>query len=146
MANRLRFTLLGIKYDLNQNDFTYLNYESKLKEIEKELSLLNYRKLTMYGKICIIKSLALPKLVHLFFSLPDPPADFFKKLQKICFSFIWNGKIEKIKRTTLYNDYGNGGLKLPHFQSFCRAQKLIWVKKLLDDTNWSEWKTFFIRY
>jgi hypothetical protein len=29
-------------------------------------------------------------------------------------------------------------------QSFCRAHKLIWVRKPLDDTNWSDWKTFLL--
>jgi hypothetical protein len=91
-----------------------------------------------------LKSLALPKLINLFSSLPDPTANFFKKLQNVCFNFIWNGKTDTIKRTTLYNDYENGGLKSPHFQSFCRAQKLIWVRKLLDDTNWSDWKTLLL--
>jgi hypothetical protein len=33
------------------------------------------------GKITIVKSLALSKLVHLFMVLPNPTNDFFKRLE-----------------------------------------------------------------
>ena len=135
-----KFTLLGIKYDLNETDFTALNYESKIKSFEKCLNPWTSRNLTIYGKICILKSVAIPTLVHLFSSLPDPSDDQFKRLQSICFKFIWNNKPDKIKRTTLYNSYENGGFKMPDLKLFCQAQKLGWIKKLLDDENLSEWK------
>jgi len=139
-----RFTLLGIKYDLDQNNFTEGNYTNKIDEFSKCLNLWNYRQLTLYGKICIIKSIALPKLVHLFSALPNPSENDFKKLEQICFNFIWKNGSEKIKRTTLCNSYENGGLKIPNIRLFCMAQKLVWVKKLLDDRIISEWKTLFL--
>jgi hypothetical protein len=40
-----------------------MNYESKIKEFEKILNLWRARKISIFGKICIIKSLALPKLI-----------------------------------------------------------------------------------
>ena len=139
-----QFSLLGIKYDLDHDDFTKQNYEEKSKAFEKTLNCWNTRKLTTYGKICIIKSLALPKLVHLFSSLPNPTEDVFKKLESICFRFIWNEKSEKIKRTTVYNTYENGGFKMPDIRLFCRIQKLTWIKKLMDDKIISNWKTLFL--
>jgi hypothetical protein len=66
-----KFTLLGIKYNLDDEDVTKINYESKIKEFEKTLNLWRARKISMYGKICFIKSLAMPKLIH-FSSLPNP--------------------------------------------------------------------------
>ena len=139
-----QFTLLGITYDLDQEYFTAVNYEKKMREFEKTLKDWNARKLTIYGKICIIKSLALPKLVHLFSSIPNPPDEIVRRLEKMCFQFIWDNKNEKIKRTTLQNMYEKGGLKVPNIKYFCMAQKLIWVKKLLDDNNWSKWKILLL--
>ena len=139
-----KFTLLGIRYNLDEDDFTKINFEQKIKEFNKCLNTWSSRLLTIYGKICIIKTIALPKLVHLFNSLPNPSADVFKRLEKICFNFIWNGGSEKIKRTTLINTYENGGLRVPNIELFCMAQKTVWVKKLLDDMNFAKWKTLFL--
>lgn len=74
------FTLLGIKYNLDEEDFTKINYREKVDNFKKTLNAWNTRKLTIYGKVCIIKSLALPKLVHLFSALPNPPEDILKLL------------------------------------------------------------------
>ena len=139
-----KFTLLGIKYDLDANDFTLSNYEVKLNYFRKILDNWNHRNLTMYGKVCIIKSLALPKLVHLFSSLPNPPINFIKNIEDACFDFIWNGKNDKIKRTTMYSNYDKGGLRIPNIRYFIMAQKISWVKKILDDTNFADWKTLFL--
>ena len=138
------FSLLGIKYNLNEDDFTKVNYEEKIKDFKKVLNVWTGRKLTIYGKICIIKYLALPKLIHLFSSIPDPTEDIFKQLEVICFNFIWNDKVDKIKRSTMYNSYDKGGFRMIDFKLFCKAQKLIWVKKLLDDSNYSDWKIIFL--
>jgi hypothetical protein len=44
--------------------------------------------------------------------------------------------------TTMYNAYDNkGGFKMINIKYFCMAQKLIWFKKLIDDNNFSDWKT-----
>ena len=90
------------------------------------------------------KSLAISKLVHLFSTIPDPPPKMINQLQTICFNFIWKGGSEKIKRLTMYNDYEKGGFKVPDLNSFIMAQKLTWVKKLLDDSTWPDWKTLFL--
>jgi hypothetical protein len=62
--NNGKLTLLGIKYDLDQDEFLSTNYNNKIKELENTLNAWNTRNLTIYGKIGIIKSLALSKLVH----------------------------------------------------------------------------------
>ena len=76
--NNGKFTLLGIKYDLDQEDFLYPNYENKVNEFKESLNLWNSRYLTVYGKICIVKSIALSKLVHFFSAIPDPQPYFLK--------------------------------------------------------------------
>ena len=47
------------------------------------------------------------------------------------FSFLWDNKPDKIKRVTICQDYDNGGLKMLDIDSFEKALKVIWVKKLL---------------
>ena len=53
------------------------------------------------GKVTVVKTFAFPNLVQVFTVLPDPPEDVFKEIDRIMFYFIWNGKTDMIKRTTL---------------------------------------------
>jgi hypothetical protein len=43
----------------------------------------------------------------------------------------------------MYNNYENGGLKVPHVQSFCYSLKITWIKQLLDDLKFDDWKLLF---
>ncbi|KAJ8041025.1 hypothetical protein HOLleu_15511 [Holothuria leucospilota] len=63
------------------------------------------RDLTFYGKIVILKSLALSQFVFLLSVLPNPPESFLRDLNRGLFNFIWGGKGERIKRNTLMQPY-----------------------------------------
>jgi hypothetical protein len=69
-------------------------------------------------KITVIKTFALPKLIRLPTSLPNLPQAKINDLNSLFYNFIWNGKSDKIKRSTLIGDIYQGGLKMIDFQSF----------------------------
>ena len=138
------FTYLGIKIPLNGTlSFHDLNFKSKFEEIKTTLNIWNRRSLTLYGKVTIIKSLVIPKLIYLLCILPDPPLSFFSELQRVLFKFVWSNKKDKIRRSLLYNEYKEGGLKMPLLLSFNRAMKVTWIKRYFDEENKSKWKMFF---
>ena len=85
------------------------------------------RNLTPLGKFTVIKTLLLSKITHLFISLPNPNKelmDELEKLEKTLFRFIWNGKVDRIARKTMYQDFNNGGCRMTHIPSFIKALKL----------------------
>lgn len=51
------------------------------------------RKLTLFGKKSILKSLISAKCVHLFITLPN----IIKELDAMSYKFIWNDGPDKIK-------------------------------------------------
>ena len=61
------------------------------------------RKLILFGRITIIKSLALSKFVSLFLSLPNPPVELIKELEVIFFEFLWNAGPDRITRKLAFN-------------------------------------------
>ena len=65
--------ILGIHFKNNTSNITQVNLEPKLLQIEKEFALWRRRDLTTIGRITVIKSLLISKLVHLFTALPNPP-------------------------------------------------------------------------
>ena len=87
-----------------------------------------------------MKQLALSKLVHLFMTLPDPEKNFFKELEIIFFKFLWGRGGDKVKRTVMMNSLEDGGLRVPHVLSFCKALKFVWIQKLLNPNDLPAWK------
>ena len=66
-----KFRLLGITFTTDLAGIGDINYKNKIDDIKKLFKNWQYRYLTPYGKITVIKSLALSKLIHLVCVLPS---------------------------------------------------------------------------
>ena len=141
---RSTFKLLGINFNLNDSDITKCNYQNKIENIKNLLNNWKLRNLTTIGTITVVKSLALSMLVHLFMVLPSPSKEWINELENIFFRFIWDRGKDKVKRTVMYGAHEDGGLKLPHVLNCIKALKLIWIKKLSDPLDFSDWKILFL--
>ena len=120
-----------------------LNLEPKLNSFKNCLKQWEHRKLSLLGKITVIKTFALPKLIYPFTVLPNPSEDTLQKLIKEMFLFIWNKKPEKIKRETMKLDYREGGLKMLDLKCFLNSIKACWVKRFLCNKGSVLWDTFY---
>lgn len=121
-----RFKYLGIIFTNNMIDMPYLNFKSKVDVVENLLKGWLRRRLTLYGKRTVIKSLALSMLTHTLTVLPSPPLKMLNYLQKVFFKFIWNGGPDKIRRSHLITHYN-----IPCVEMYDKAMKLAWVKRLV---------------
>ena len=65
-----QFNLLGFIYDVDLSKIIMLNYDKKLVKIKSIKNMWKKRKITPIGKVCIVKTLLILKLNHLFISLP----------------------------------------------------------------------------
>ena len=131
------FTLLGINFDNNLTNMQS-NFDDKIEKIEKLLSHWSYRYLTPYGKVTIIKSLALSKLSHVALVIPNPTKQMFKKIETIMYRFLWgNNKSEKVTREDTRLPEKLGGLGMPDIENFWLAFKFSWLRRLL--TSESYW-------
>ena len=129
---------LGIYFSYDKKKSDKLNFEEKLAMMEKLLNIWKMRDLTLIGKITVIKSLALAKLIHAA-SVLELPESFAQKVSSLIFKFIWNDKLPKIKKATLFGEKQDGGHKAPDFTAIDKALKLIWIKRFLDESD-AEWK------
>ena len=133
---------LGLWLSTDPDLANTLNYKEKTEKIRKLLSCWKYRRLTLLGKITVLKSLIASQLVYLFVPLPSNHYA-IKELNDMFYYFLWNGKGDKIKRKVMINEPGNGGLKMIDLCSFNKSLKTTWVKKYLDTTNNGKWKLLF---
>ena len=92
------FTALRIRYDARDlTNITTLNCVDKLNEIEKLLANWKKRNLTLLGRVTVVKSLALSKIVYFLISLPSPPKNFLREVSKQFYRFLWRQKPQKKK-------------------------------------------------
>ena len=83
-------------------------WSEKLESIESCLMKWEKRDLTLFGKVQVMKILALPKII-LSATILHVPQDVISELTKIFFKFLW-GKVDRVKRLKVIQDYFNGGL------------------------------------
>ena len=132
------FTVLGIKFCTNLKEMINLNYKEKIREIKDLLIQWSKRILTPFGKITVIKSLAMAKINHLILALPNPPEAIIKEINHLFYKFIWGGKTDRIKRNVIIKEYSQGGLKMINVQNFFDALKVSWIRRLVKkESKWS---------
>ena len=79
--------ILGIIFSNSNENITRVNLTPKLKQIEREITQWRRRCLTPMGKIAVIKSLLISKLVHMFTALPNPCLAELKQIERLFFFF-----------------------------------------------------------
>ena len=90
-----------------------INYKEILSKIKKLLTWWKQRDLTLMGKIQMIKTFVLSKLIYVSV-LTSVPLWVFEEINKCIFDFLWNGK-DKIKLDIVYLNYDRRGLKMTDF-------------------------------
>ena len=136
---------LGMIFTNNKTDIMKLNLEKKISQFETCLKQWQHRKLTLMGKVTVVKKFALPKLIFALSSLPNPPKSTIDRIEKIMYSFIWDSKPDKIKRSTLIQNYEKGGIRMINIEKFIMSLKVTWVKKILDSCNNGVLKKIYLK-
>ena len=119
---------LGIVFTYNEVDLLQKNFYDKLKNIRMQTRLWSCRGLSLYGKVTIIKSLLILKMLYVFSILPTSE-DFIKHLNSIIYNFLWKGP-DKIGRLATINDLKHGGLDLVDIETSIKALRLAWIGRL----------------
>ena len=134
---------LGIYFTNNKHDILKLNFLNKVEDFHNCLKSWMHRKLTLLGKITVLKCFALPKLVYPLTVLPNPPEGILQDIINTMFKFIWNGKPNKIKKETLMRNIENGGIKMVDLRKFIYSLKASWINRILDN-NKGPWKQIYL--
>ena len=94
---------LGVFFSYDTTKADKLNFDEKLRNTNKILNIWKNRKLTLIGKINIVKTLALSKLIFNSSNL-YLPKNLSDTINSMIFNFIWQGKPPKIKRMTIVGE------------------------------------------
>ena len=71
---------------------------------------------------------------------------YFDILERDIYSFIWEGRRDKVKRNTIINKYEKGGLNMLDIKSYFKMLKIKWVLRLKEATteNWTVLPKLFL--
>ena len=104
-----QFRCLGIYLGYNRQLNDIKNWYEKLDDIELTLKIWQNRDLSLFGRVQILKTFALSKLV-LPASTICIPKDIVKKVDRIFYKFLWKSA-DKVKRNKVIHPVEQGGLK-----------------------------------
>ena len=126
--------VLGISLLPDIKETAIVNYTTVLGKIKKTIELWSSQKLTLYGKISIINSVLLSKLIYRFSCLPSPNEMTIKSIEDQFIEFLWGSKKRHaISKGTITNSRLNFGLKFPCLITKDKSLKVAWVKRILDN-------------
>ena len=137
--NPEKFTVLGVEFTTNLEEITDRNIMKKITEMRKELNSWSKCDLTPFGKITVLKTLIVSKIIHLLTSLPSPSPKLMKEIETMFYSFLWNNKPDKVKRNITRQKLINSGLGMLDVDKFEKSLKLTWIRRFF--TSQAKWKT-----
>ena len=125
------FKTLGVWFCSDELEMIQLNLQGKIEEMKNTLNMWNSRNMTIFGRVMVLKTLVLSKIINIC-SVIHIPDSFIKKVDALFFEFVWGkGKRPKVKRQTAVNDKSRGGIKMIEFKNMVTSLKAMWVKRLL---------------
>ena len=125
---------LGIYFSTNRQESQRLNWNKLLEDIQNLLNSWKRRKLTLLGKITILKTLAMSKCNYLLQCI-TVTNEVLAKLEHLFFKFIWNDKPDKIKRKQLIQNYDKGGLRMVDIKTQLQTFQIKWVHRLVNGND-----------
>ena len=110
-----------VSYDENANEKR--NFTLKVQNLTTNLDIWRSRNLSLFGRVLITKSLGIPHQIYSKLMLVTTP-EIVSCVTTSLFDFVWCKKPDKIKRQVTYQDYVDGGLRVPNMEVMAKSLKL----------------------
>ena len=122
--NPPKLKIFGIWFTNNLKECELLNFREKCLEIKALYKVWLKRQITPLGRVAVLKSQILYKIIHLWILLPNPPDSLMDALKKSVFQFVWNRKQDRINRKVTVKTIAKGGPGIPNIRHYVNALKL----------------------
>lgn len=118
--------ILGIHFGENMQ---FKNWSKLLAKCDGILHQWRNHTLSLKTKLYVIQTYVLSNTLHVMrvIGMEEKSAI---RLQRSIFQYIWGGSFEKIKRTTCYLPYKEGGMNVPNIQTLAESLQITKISKL----------------
>ena len=124
--------ILGVYIGHEVEPVIEANFKTRIQNLKCQLNIWKQRKLSIIGKILILKTFGMSQFIFLANLIPFPEEK-IKEINEICYEFIWNSKTCKVKRNIMIQDYEQGGMRMPDLKTIIKVQKLKWIKLVMNN-------------
>lgn len=114
--------VLGVQFQ--RNIMSQDNTQKVISKISQKLEFWKLRRLTLSGKVLVVKAVILPLLLYTNLIFP-PNVRSIQKITRLLFVFFWGAKMERVSRVTVMKDVKLGGYNFPNVQNFIGIQ--LWI-------------------
>ena len=125
-----QFRCIGIYLGYNRPLNDIRNWYEKLDDIEITLKKWKNWNLSLFGRVQILKTFGLSKLI-LPASTIVIPKDIVTKIDKIFYKFLWKST-DKVKRNEVIHSVEQGGLAMINTQAFLNSLVANWRNRILE--------------
>ena len=133
---------LGIYFSKHTKISNELNWsDEKVLKIKRILDLWKGRHLTYRGRIVILKTFILSRLVYTS-QVITCPNSVIKIIDKLLFDFLWGSPAVRVKKSYVMKDISAGGLNMIDLATQFNSIKIKWICKFIDNSQ-GKWKWFF---
>ncbi len=122
--------MLGILFDQNLEKMEQ-NYSLAKTKVQAIANSWKNRYVSVYGKVCVIKTLMLPKLTHIATVLPNLSTKQIKEIEQVWYNYLTPKKgAARADKKTIHAPTAQGGLGLHYLKEFWQALKVSWIKRM----------------
>ncbi len=113
------------------------NFDEKIKKVKTLLNIWSQRRLSLKGKVAVLRSIVLPQVLYVSTTLYIPET-VQAEIDNLFFEFLWNKKKPHVKREVVINEISKVGLKMPLFSSMVKGMKISWIRRILDSDEMTQ--------
>lgn len=136
------YRVLGVLLGRDQKECAEKMWEKLIGDIKGILTLWKFRNLTLKGKVLVVNSLCLSKLVHAL-TVYEMGGDIANRISLLVSHFLWKRERGLIAHSVMINEVSKGGLKLFDIVLKKQSLRVKIIQRFLDRECEAVWKDFF---
>ena len=120
-------------------------WETRISKLESKLNIWKSRNLSFQGKVLIIRSQAVSKIMYAA-EMIELNKTYVDRIQSILVNFLFSGKRMNIKRDVLFLPRQMGGLNLVNLNILIKVKRTQWIIRWLKCQNNGIWSKMVENY